>query len=69
MYLPSYPLPVLKGKVLHYMFAEDAIERLAWERQRSAEVNQIMHVLISNSIDIHPVSIVNTTRSGTKIQE
>ena len=69
MYLPSYPLSVRKGEVLHHMFAEDTVERLIWERERSAEVNQIVHVLITKSIDIHPVSTVNASRAGTEVQE
>jgi hypothetical protein len=32
IYLSRQPLPVLKGKVLHHMFAEDTVERLTWER-------------------------------------
>jgi len=69
MYLPSYPLSVRKGEVLHHMFAEDTVERLIRERERSAEVNQIVHVLITKSIDIHPVSTVNASRAGTEVQE
>jgi hypothetical protein len=67
MYLPSYPLSVRKGKVLDHVLAEDAVKRLVWEREGSAEVNQIMHVLISKPVDIHPVSIVNAPRAGTEI--
>jgi hypothetical protein len=69
MHLLSNPLSVRKGEVLHHMFAEDTIERLIWERERSAEVNQIVHVLITKSIDIHPVSTVNASRAGTEVQE
>jgi hypothetical protein len=69
MYLPSYPLSVLKGKVLYHMLAEDTFKGLVWEREGSAEVNQIMHVLISKPVDIHPAGIVNAPRPRTKIQE
>ena len=69
MYLPSYPLSVRKGKVLDHMLAEDAIKRFVWEREGPAEVNQIMHVLITKPVDIHPVGIVNAPRSRTKIQK
>jgi len=51
------------------MFAEDAIERLIWERERSAEVNEIVYVLIMKPIDIHPMSIVDTPRSRAEVQE
>lgn len=67
MYLPSYPLSVRKGEVLHDVFAENAIERLVWERERSAEVNLIMDVLIPKPIDIHPMSIVNAPRAGAEV--
>jgi hypothetical protein len=51
------------------MFAEDAIERLTWERQRPAEVDQIMDPLITKPVDIHPADVVNTPWAGTEIQE
>ena len=69
IYFPRQPLSVLKGKVLHHMFAEDAVERLTWEWERPAEVNQIMNVLITKPVDIHPAGVVNTPRAGTEIQE
>ena len=59
MYLPSYPLSVHKGKVLNHVLAEDAVKRFVWEREGSAEVNQIMNVLIAKPVDIHPTGIVN----------
>jgi hypothetical protein len=69
MYLTSYPLSIRKGKVLYHVFAEHAIERLTWERERPAEVNQVVHVLIMKPIDIHPVRIVNASRTGAEVQE
>ena len=69
MYFPSNPLSTLKGKVFDHMLAEDSIKQFAWERERSAKVNLIMHVLIAKPVDIHPVGIVHPPRSRTKIQK
>lgn len=69
MYLASYPFPVRKGEVLHHMFTKNAVKRLLWERKRAAKVNQIMHILITKPIDIHPMGIVKTPRARTEIEK
>jgi hypothetical protein len=51
------------------MFAENAVERLTGERERPAEVDQVMNVLITKPVDIHPEGVVNTPWTGTEIQE
>jgi hypothetical protein len=67
MYLPCYPLSVREGKVLQHMFAENAIERLVWERERLAEINPIMDVVIPKPVDIHPMIIVNAAGAGAEV--
>ena len=67
--LPRQPLSVLKRKMLQHMLAEDTAERLVGERQRPAEINQVMDILIAKPIDIHPVNIVDAPRAGTEIQK
>jgi hypothetical protein len=69
IYLLRQPLSILKRKVFHHMFAENAVERLTGERERPAEVDQVMNVLITKPVDIHPEGVVNTPWTGTEIQE
>ena len=65
----SDPLSVDKRKMLHHMFAKDTVEAFVWERERPAEINEVVHILVTKSVDIYPVRFVDTSRAGAKVQE